>query len=191
MPKRQNLTVNNVFVLSLWLVLAVACGTAATATPMLAATPVAESTATPRAGFTPLPTPASTRPPATSPEQIPTISLQPTGTSIPAGTPGSTAVPTVPAGSIVLSAAEVRGLVAPGIKAAFDDLTSRLGQELDGVSILKAAHAIWSDASPGLSPTGIFVHPGLDSGYLVGTVSPGAGLRLPDYRLKRTAVLDS
>ena len=50
---------------------------------------------------------------------------------------------------IMLSAAEVSGLTAPDIRAAFEDLGSRTGDDLDGVEILRADRATWPDVSLG------------------------------------------
>ena len=148
MPSAQNLTVRRLFMLSLLLAFAMACGGSATVSP--------SATAPSAPDATPLPTSASTLAPATSSGQIPTPSLQPTDASIPAGAPASTVAPLGPAGSLILSAAEAQRLIHPGIKAAVDDLTRQLGQELDGVGIIKAAQATWSDASLGCPQPGFF-----------------------------------
>lgn len=131
------MTRSRIFLLSLLVALVMACDATTTNTPIpvdtLApdSTSAAESTPTLLGGTTPLPTQAS----------------------IPAGTPTPTVFPTGAAGSLVLSAAEAQGLIHPGIKAAVDDLTRRLGQ-LDGVSIVKAARVTWPDASLGCPQPG-------------------------------------
>ena len=63
----------------------------------------------------------------------------------------ATAGPSTPSVSlpVTLSAAEVSGLVAPDVKAAFEDLRSRTGDDLDRVQILRADRATWRDVSLG------------------------------------------
>ena len=119
MPKGYQLSVSQVFLFPFVLVLAVACGTTATVMPP-GPTEIDRVTATPLAGSASLPTPASTL-------------VQPT----------STAVPTVPAGPLSLSAAEAQGIIHPGIKAAIDDLARQFDEALDGLSIVIAERVTW------------------------------------------------
>ena len=140
MPRGLQLTFIHVLLFSVLLTLAMACGGSATVSPSatVPSAPVA----------TPLPTSASTLVQAPSP--------QPTGASIPAGSPTSTVALSGPVRSLVLSAAEAQGVIHPGIKAAIDDLTIRLGQDVDGAGIVKAARATWPDARLGCPQPGFF-----------------------------------
>ncbi|MCH7919772.1 MAG: hypothetical protein IIC50_17525, partial [Planctomycetes bacterium] len=81
--------------------------------------------------------------------------------------------------SLVMSPAEISGLVHPGVKGAIEDLYSRIG---DGGAfrVVRAEQATWSDASLGCPEPGAFYVQVLTRGIWLVLASQGQEF---DYRI--------
>ena len=136
---------------SLVMGLALACGAetgpTSTSTPTTVPATGLGSPVTPQDSFQPAsPTPLDAAPVPTS---TPVSTSTPESTPSLAGSVGPTPPPPSSPGALVLTEAELRGLVHPGLQAAIEDLLWFVGEDLGPVEILRLDAVTWRDTSLG------------------------------------------
>ena len=127
--------------LTLWAVLAVACGAEPTELPLPAATAIPTATPIPTplptATTAPTPVPTPTATPVPTPTTVPTPTPAPTPTPVPPPTPAPTATPGP------LTAREIFGRISPSVAFIETPIGTGSGVLIEGGYVVTNAHVVW------------------------------------------------